>query len=147
MISESDLNSLTRWAKIREEIFKVNLAKSAAITSVNGVNSKALLDGQYKTNWTTKRKDTTAVIELVWKTAQTFDVLSLQENITIGQRVEKFIFEYWDGTKWEKATEGTTIGYKRLIKFKPVTTQKARLKIEQSRLNPTISELGLFKQH
>lgn len=147
LISESDLNSLTRWAKIREEIFKVNLAKSAAITSVNGVNSKALLDGQYKTNWTTKRKDTTAVIELVWKTAQTFDVLSLQENITIGQRVEKFIFEYWDGTKWEKATEGTTIGYKRLIKFKPVTTQKARLKIEQSRLNPTISELGLFKQH
>ncbi|MNI91914.1 hypothetical protein D3C73_1496380 [compost metagenome] len=73
-------------------------------------------------------------------------MLSLQENITIGQRVEKFVFEYWDGTDWKQATEGTTIGYKRLIKFEPITAKKVRLRIEQSRLNPTISELGLFKQ-
>lgn len=146
LISESDVNSLQGWTKLREGTFKVNLAKGAVITSANGVNTKALLDGRYKTNWTTKGKDSIAVIELTLKTVQTFDVLSLQENITIGQRVEKFVLEYWDGKDWKKATEGTTIGYKRLIKFEPVTTGKVRLRIEQSRLNPTISEFGLFKQ-
>lgn len=147
LIAESDISSLKGWTKLREETFKVNLAKGAVITSENGVNPKALLDGQYKTNWTTKGKDSTAIIVLALKTLQTFDVLSLQENISIGQRVEKFIFEYWDGTDWKKAAEGTTIGYKRLIKFKPVTAGKVRLRIVQSRLNPTISELGLFKQY
>ncbi|WP_222536939.1 alpha-L-fucosidase [Pedobacter polysacchareus] len=146
LISESDINSLKGWTKLRTETFKVNLAKGAVIASANGVNPKALLDGRYKTNWTTKGKDSTAIIELTFKTAQTFDVLSLQENITIGQRVEKFVLEYWAGTDWKKVTEGTTIGYKRLVKFKPVTALKVRLRIEQSRLNPTISELGLFKQ-
>ena len=146
LISESDINSLQGWTKLREETFKVNLAKGAVITSVNGLNTSYLLDGQYKTNWTTKGKDSTAVIELAWKTERTFDVLSLQENITVGQRVERFALEYWDGAKWKNATQGTTIGYKRLIKFVPVKAKKVRIIIAASRLNPTISEFGLFKQ-
>ncbi len=146
LISQSDINSLQGWTKLREETFKLNLAKGAIITSKNGMNSKYILDGKYQTNWTTKGKDSTAVIDFEWKTERTFDVLSLQENITIGQRVEKFVFEYWDGKDWKNATQGTTIGYKRLIKFEPVTAKKVRLVIESSRLNPTISEFGLYKQ-
>ena len=70
----------------------------------------------------------------------------LQENISVGQRIEKFIVEYWNGTEWAKVTEGTTIGYKRLLQFDPVTANKIRLKIISSRLNPTIAEMGLYKK-
>lgn len=146
IINQNDIKSLKDWTKLRDETFKVNLAKDAVIISPNGRNTKAMLDGRYNTNWITKEHDSTAIIELLFKTAQTFDVLSLQENITIGQRVEKFTFEYWDEKNWVTAAIGTTIGYKRLIKFKPVTARKVRLNIQQSRLNPTISELGIFKQ-
>lgn len=146
LINENDIKNLKEWTRLREETFKVNLAKGATIISPNGINTKALLDGKYNTNWTTKAKDSTAVIELNLKTAKTFDVISVQENISIGQRVEKFAFEYWDGKEWKNAAQGTTIGYKRLIKFKPITASKIRLRIEESRLNPTISEFGIYKQ-
>jgi alpha-L-fucosidase len=76
---------------------------------------------------------------------RTFNVLSLQENITVGQRVENFEFEYLgkDG-KWIQITNGTTIGYKRLLQFDAVTAKKLKLKILSSRLNPTISEFGIY---
>jgi len=57
---------------------------------------------------------------------------------------EKFDLEYWDGNSWKKAAEGTTVGYKRLLQFPAITTNKVRIKILSSRLNPTLSDLGLF---
>lgn len=147
VIAESDINSLKEWTRLRTEIFKRNLAEGATVISTNGKNAKALLDGEYSSSWTTKGKDTTAVIEFKLQSSETMDVLSLQENISIGQRIEKFVFEYWDGKAWNKAAEGTTVGYKRLIRFTPVKTNRVRLRIEQSRLNPTLSAFGLYKQH
>ena len=64
----------------------------------------------------------------------------------VGQRIEQFELDYWNGNDWEKATEGTTVGYKRLLEFDPVSTDKVRLKILSSRLNPTLAELGLYKK-
>ena len=78
------------------------------------------------------------------KEAKTFNVLLLQENIRIGQRVEKFVLEYWENNEWKKATEGTTIGFKRLLEFPTVTASKLRLRILSSRLKPALSEIGLY---
>ena len=75
---------------------------------------------------------------------KTFNVLALQENIRLGQRVEKFVFEYWDNGTWKKTTEGTTIGYKRLLEFPTITTSKVRLRIESARLQPALAEIGLY---
>ena len=146
LINEADMKILKEWKKLRTDIFKNNLAKDAVVSSANGMNVKAILDGDYSTYWTTKEKDTTAVIELKLKGTKTFNVLSLQENINIGQRIEQFEMDYWNGDAWQKAAEGTTVGYKRLIQFDPITTEKVRLKILSARLNPTIAELGLYQQ-
>ena len=146
LINEADMKILKEWKKLRTDIFKNNLAKDAVVSSANGTNVKAILDGDYSTYWTTKEKDTTAVIELNLKGTKTFNVLSLQENINIGQRIEQFEMDYWNGDAWQKAAEGTTVGYKRLIQFDPITTEKVRLKILSARLNPTIAELGLYQQ-
>jgi len=84
------------------------------------------------------------MIELTLKGEKTFDVLSLQEDIRVGQRVEKFVLEYDDHGRWKEIASGTTIGYKRLIRFPPVTAHAVRLRILSSRLNPTIAEFGLY---
>jgi hypothetical protein len=68
----------------------------------------------------------------------------LQENIQIGQRIESFVLEGWINGAWQKLTEGTTVGYKRLIRFNTVTTDRVRLRILKSRLNPTLSSFGLY---
>jgi len=146
LINENDIKSLNGWKKLRDDTFGTSLLKGASAECNNGVNMQQALDDKYATYFTTRDKDSTATITMQLKKSATFDVLSLQENIAIGQRVEKFVFEYWDGQTWKQATEGTTIGYKRLLRFPAVTAQKVRLKIESSRLNPAISTIALYKQ-
>lgn len=146
LISNSDIKVLKTWAAMRNKIFATNLAKGALIKASNGKNAQTIVDGNYQTSYVANTKDTTATISVTLKKTSSFDVLMLQENITIGQRIEKFILEYKDGNEWKKAIEGTTVGYKRLLRFKPVIAKKVRLRILSSRLNPTISEMGLYKQ-
>jgi alpha-L-fucosidase len=83
----------------------------------------------------------------------TFDVVSLQEAVDHrGQRIESFAIETWNGTAWVAAErigsdELTTVGHRRLIRLKsPMTTSQVRVRITGSRLEPTLAEIGLFKQ-
>ena len=85
------------------------------------------------------------MIDFTLQGAKTFDVLQLQENIRIGQRIEEFKLEYLDKGVWKEILRGMTVGYKRIMRFAPVTTNKVRLSILSSRLNPTIAEFGLYK--
>lgn len=146
LINGADIKSLQGWTALRNEIFGTNLAAGAKIVSKNGKKVKALLDNKYDTYWTTKGKDTTAIIELILPNNRTFNVLMLQENIAIGQRIENFELEYWNGNNWESAAQATTVGYKRLLQFPEITTDRVRIKILSSRLNPTLSEIGLYYQ-
>ena len=75
----------------------------------------------------------------------TFDRAMLQEYIRVGQRVERFHLDAWNGSAWTRAAEGTTIGYKRLLRFPSVTASKIRLVIDESRTSPTLSTFGLYK--
>ena len=83
-----------------------------------------------------------------WKRDCGFSVFALNNEgkELNAYRIEKFQLEYWDGKEWKKATEGTTVGYKRLLQFPEVSTNKVRLQIESSRLNPTLSEIGLYNE-
>lgn len=147
LINQADVNSLKGWRAILNKTFKTNLAKGARIHSSNGKNADAMWDGNDATNWTTRDGAATATIDFDLRKPKTFDVLLLQENIRIGQRIEKFKLYYEENGQWKLATEGTTVGYKRLLRLeKPVTAKKIRLVIEESRLNPTIAEFGLYKR-
>ena len=48
------------------------------------------------------------------------------------------------GKTWDEFARGTTIGYKRLLRFDDVSARKVRLKILNSRICPTISNFALF---
>jgi alpha-L-fucosidase len=69
-----------------------------------------------------------------------------------GQRIESFAIETWNGSAWVAAgiissDNLTTVGHRRLIRLKPaVTTDRVRISIAGSRLEPTLAEVGLFKQ-
>lgn len=61
-----------------------------------------------------------------------FDAVMLQEEIAKGQRVERFRIEISDdGRTWETAAEGTTIGYKRIVRLPEArTARKLRVTID-----------------
>ena len=145
LLNENDVKALADWKNIRDNLFKVNLAKGAKVTCPNGLGMRRMLDGNSVTHFTTTRNDSTAVITFNLKGKQTFDVLLLQENIRIGQRIEQFRLEVLRDGQWTTVAEGTTVGYKRLLQFSPATTDQVRLSILSSRMNPTIAEFGLYK--
>lgn len=83
----------------------------------------------------------------------TFDVVSLQEAVDHrGQRIESFVIETWNGSAWtapalHAADVTTTVGHRRLIRLaSPVTADRVRVRIAGSRLEPTLAEVGLYKQ-
>lgn len=145
LIHDNDANHLKEWKRLRDETFANNFLKGSKVSS-RGKKKTKLLDGKNYTHWTTKKDDSTAIIEFKMNSSKVFDVLMLQENIRKGQRIEKFRVEYKENGEWKKLAEGTTVGYKRLFRFSPVQSDTIRLIIESSRTNPTLAEIGLYKQ-
>ena len=143
-INDSDVNALTGFRKQLDETFENNLLKSATLKGSTVKKTNLLFDGKDSSYWKTAKADGNLVMEFKLDKAQKFNLLLLQENLQIGQRVEQFVLEYKEGTTWKKVTEGTTIGYKRLLRFPSVTARELRLRILSSRLQPAIAEIGLY---
>lgn len=72
------------------------------------------------------------------------NTLLLQEDIAQGQRVEEFKVELYINGKWQYAYKGTTIGYKRLIRFSDCQPERIRLSVLSSRGNANIKSVGLY---
>ncbi|HEY1164163.1 MAG TPA: alpha-L-fucosidase, partial [Chitinophaga sp.] len=134
VISDADRQSLMDFKSIREETFKNNLAKGAApdaLTDKNLASAVTINDGASK--------------EISFSQPVQFDRVMLQENIADGQRQVAGKLEYWDGQQWQLISQLSTIGYKRLLKVKPVSTQKVRYTVVQAKLPVELAEIGFYK--
>lgn len=74
----------------------------------------------------------------------TVSTILLQEDIQKGQRVELFKVEGWINNTWNKLAEGTTIGYKRLLKMSDCKPGKIRITILGTRDRANIKEIGAY---
>jgi len=156
LVPDNQLDALNRTAQIINETFASNLAKGGKVTAdtSNATNGPALaLDGDLDTWWEAAPGKTSGTVTLALPKKATFDVVSLQEAVDHrSQRIESFAIEAWNGSTWVAADkissdDLTTVGHRRLIRLKsPVTTDKVRIRILGSRLEPTLAEMGLFKQ-
>lgn len=146
LIHQNDVKVLREWHSILDQTFNENLAIKAGVKHVNQLSAQeahSMTDGNYETFWMADEE--TPDLEFALNGKKTFDRLLLQEKITVGQRVEEFKFEAKINGSWKLITEGTTIGYKRLLRFPEVTTDQVRLTISQSRATPALAAFGLFK--
>ncbi|MDO5664546.1 MAG: alpha-L-fucosidase [Bacteroidia bacterium] len=73
------------------------------------------------------------------------NTVMLQEDIKKGQRVEVFKIEGFINNEWKKLAEGTTIGYKRLLKFDDCTPSKIRVTILETRDKANILAVGAYR--
>ena len=72
------------------------------------------------------------------------NTLLLQEDIRRGQRVEHFTVEAYYNGRWHHITEGTTIGYKRLLRFSDCRAERIRITIDGCRSSAHIANVGLY---
>ena len=147
LIPINDIKSLEGFRKTIDATFKTNLAKGAKAkhkkTSTKN-NIQNIVDPSNQTYWISDRtKNDTIEINLTTK--KLFDRLLLQEPIQLGQRISSFEVYAFENDEWINIAEGTTVGFKRLLKTPITEAQKLRLIILNAIDKPAISNFGVYK--
>ena len=151
LIPENQVMAVRQMAQVIGATFAKDLAAGGKLTADTSAPAHAptlALDGNLDTWWEAAPGQTTATLTLKLPKPVTFDVVSLQEAVdNRGQRIESFGIDIWDGSQWTQADAQTTVGHKRLLRWNtPLTTDQVRIRITGARLEPTLAEMGLFKQ-
>jgi alpha-L-fucosidase len=149
-IHENDVLRLKQLGDVLKKTFSINLAAGAKTNAAGkqdgrpGSGPEKTLDADLGTSWMTDDAGANAAIEYDFGQPRTFNVAMLQEDIRSGQRVESFSLDAWDGKKWKEMARGTTVGYKRLLRFPAIKVSRVRLRILSARGSALISEFGLY---
>ncbi|WP_204205474.1 alpha-L-fucosidase, partial [Olsenella sp. An290] len=137
--------------------FDENLATGAEAQAKSAFENDAdygpgkVLDGDKDTYWCAGSEDEQSlVIELGEK--KTFDVVSIEEAIQNGQRIDRFTVSYRDEDgSWKEFGSGATIGAKRLVRSTEVSSDAIKIDLQTDdvftgeRALAQISEVGLYK--
>ena len=71
--------------------------------------------------------------------------LMLQEEITLGQRIEEFQLSYWKDGNWNMACQGTVVGYKCICWIEDdISSNKWKLEISSCRLGANLKTFKLY---
>jgi alpha-L-fucosidase len=77
----------------------------------------------------------------------TVDLVALSEDVrNVGQRVEAFRIDAFDGNQWLPIARGTTIGPRRYVKIPTTTAGAFRVWIEKQRAAATLASFALHRQ-
>lgn len=148
LIHENDVVAIKELADKIKEDFAVNLVSQASVTADQdrgyGYGPSNVQDEDYDTYWTVSDGKKEAQLEVDFGQPTTFNRLLLQEYTPLGQRVKAFVFEKETNGTWETIAKGTTIGYKRILRFPDVQAQKVRVRFTDGKDIPVISELGIY---
>ncbi len=143
-------NAVNYYKNIQKQLAH-NLMKGivAEVTDVRGkgYNAEAMTDGDYDTYWATKDGVVAATATFDFGKQTKLNRLMIQEYIPLGQRVKSFVVEYKQGKDWlpiQTNEETTTVGYKRLIRFKTIDTEQIRIRFTDARACLTINNVEAF---
>jgi len=151
LIHENDIDSLKEFRKIIQETFDTNLAVNGYVIANNIRNNDEyfspanIIDDDRNSYWAADDSLFSAELTIEFKEPVKFDRIVIQEPIRFGQRISRFrVFALSPDNEWILITEGTTIGYKRILKTNPVITEKIRFCILESLNVPSISNFALY---
>jgi alpha-L-fucosidase len=101
LIHENDVRRLRELGDVLRRTFSVNLLSGARVEAgaagMRGHGAGLVLDGDTRTYWTPDGGAGFEALEFRTATPVTFNTVMLQENIRLGQRVESFAVDVWEG--------------------------------------------------
>lgn len=153
-VDQAILDRVEEFGENIAETFRTNLAKDAEITAdhVRGDSgqfaAKNVVDGDDGTYWTTNNENNSGTLTIKWDSAKKFDVVSIEEAIQKGQRINSYTVKYKtsDDAEWKTLKSGTTIGAKRLIRTSAVSATQVQITVSTPEGKvPLLSEVGIYK--
>ncbi len=149
-IHPADEKAALDLAQAVKEAFAVNLAANAR-AEASEIRGKAgkfgpnkAIDNNTETYWTTDDSICTASLTIDFGKPTSFNRFMAREYIRLGQRVRSFVVEALEDGDWREIAKGTTIGYKRILRFPVTKSAKLRFRITGSKACPVISEIGIY---
>lgn len=146
----TDMHNVKRLGEFIRNSFKNNLADSAQIWTIpeqdaEGKKGDVLRTDNYESVFRNEAGNRELIINLRWKEEKVLSYLVLKEAIPYSQRVERFSVWYVtaEGIR-ERLTAATTIGYKKIIDLHRLVTGSLEIHIEDSRVAPVISFIGVY---
>jgi alpha-L-fucosidase len=111
------------------------------------------LDAMFRDDLTASKRLTwrvtgerTAVGELDLGRDVVAGVADLREDMALGQNVAAWTLEGSISAGWAVLATGTTIGYRRLVRFESAVLRRLRLTIEDANESPRRVELRLYRE-
>lgn len=152
-IHPTDSARAIEWRKAIDAELKTNLLDHVLteVDNYRGNSSKYaprnVADGNWDTYWATDDSIHQGTITFTFPQKQAFNRLMIQEYIPLGQRIISFHVDYLNEGKWmpvETQEKMTTVGYKRILRFKTAEAEKIRICIEKARGPLCINNIEAF---
>ena len=128
------------WARVIRDDFATELLQSSKATASKerGRRYKAskVLDDSYDTYWSLPDGEVAGEVTFTFPDSVSLNRFLLQEYVPLGQRVRSFALESLQDGGWtpvESVDSLTTIGYRRIVRFKTATARQWRLRILDAR--------------
>lgn len=149
-IRKVDAQALLNFRQQVNREFADNLVENADISASDSrgnsgnFSPKKCFDESTITYWATSDSTQNASLYIDFEEETVFNRLMLQEYIALGQRVHEFVLEAKKNGKYQVVAEGTTIGYKRILRFDEVKATKVRLTLKTNAPCLTLSNIGIY---
>ena len=148
LIHENDTGRLTELKNYLDEAFAINLVESASAHATNSrgksFGAKNAIDADPETYWATDDDVLNASLELDFGNPIEVNAILIQEYINLGQRVRSFAIEAFVDGNFTQIATGMTIGNRRIVIFKTVTTEKLKIDIV-AKACPLISNIEVYR--
>lgn len=150
-VDEAILNRVAEFGQNISETFDDNLAASVQASSVRGSAKEYtpanLIDGNDETVWAPEDGTNSAQVLVDLGGLKTMDVVSVEEAIQYGQRINSWKVEARQANgSWKTLDEGVTIGAKKLIRTGALRADQIRITVSVPEGKvPVLSQVGVYK--
>jgi alpha-L-fucosidase len=152
LISKTDsINAILAHRQIMRElgynIFS-NIKPKASAERGDGFRAVNVINGNYDSYWSVGDEVKTCALNFNLPRHEKINRIVLQEYIPLGQRVSRFIIKYKNANGRMDTVraheETTTIGYKRIVRFETVTTNRIEIMFNSKRGPVCINTVGAY---
>ena len=151
LVHEKDVEQLMALRKQLDKDFGNELAKGLKVTATDERGNEGryraanVNDGNPETYWATNDSVSRATIIFEFDGLTEVNRILLQEYIPLGQRIKNFIVSAQLDGKWREIDGQTTVGYKRILRFNTVKTDKIKVQIMDAKGPIALSNIEMYR--
>ena len=147
LFNKADVKRLKQLGNAIKSSFANCLSEDAVFTA-DKCDGKNLIENvktdSYDTYFKTNDGENIVTITITLPEKRKIRMAVIKENILLSQRIEGFTIDCGRLRGFRRIYDGTTVGYKRIARFRPTVTDTIRITITDSRVAPAISHIALY---